>query len=216
MAELTLITDSSWMSPWSFHALVALEEKQLPYHIETIRLPMPPERRTALERRAVMAQLPVLAHRPAAAPELWIAESLAISEYLAERFPTPAHPRLFPADLGHRARARQLMLVLRTELGALQEERPTSTVFGRPSRQALSERARREADELIRITIALLTPGAPSLFGDWCIADADLSLALMRLIANEDPVPDPVVQYALAQWDRASVKKFAAQLPTTH
>ena len=61
-----------------------------------------------------------------------------------------------------------------------------------------------------------MTPNSRHLFGDdWCIADADLSLLLMRLIAHEDPVPQYVIDYALRQWDRKSVKRFIAHLPTS-
>src|SRR5580692_8521453 len=101
---LTLYADSGWISPWVFHALVALEEKRLPYRIETLPLPIPEAQRTALQARGVLGKVPMLVH-----DDLWVTESLAISEYLAERFPVPDHPRLFPADLAERARARQIM-----------------------------------------------------------------------------------------------------------
>jgi hypothetical protein len=31
MLDLTLYAESEWVSPWVFHAMVALEEKRLPY-----------------------------------------------------------------------------------------------------------------------------------------------------------------------------------------
>jgi len=123
--DLTLYAESSWMSPWVFHAMVALEEKQLPYKLEVVSLPLAPTTKAALVARALIPKVPVLVHGTT-----WITESLAISEYLAETFPAPAHPRLFPADLAERARARQLMLYIRTNLFALRDARPTSTVFG--------------------------------------------------------------------------------------
>src|SRR5262249_6138745 len=105
--QLTLFAESSWMSPWVFHAMVAFEDKQLPYKLEVVSLPLAGELRAQFEQRAVLAKVPMLIHG-----DTWITESLAISEYLAETFPTPGHPRLFPADLADRARARQLMAVL--------------------------------------------------------------------------------------------------------
>src|SRR5215217_3338237 len=92
-SDLALYVESSWVSPWAFHAMVALEEKQLPYKLEIMPVPLSDEIRTAVQRRAVVARLPILAHG-----DLWISESLAISEYLAETFPAPDHPRLFPAN----------------------------------------------------------------------------------------------------------------------
>lgn len=208
--QLTLYAESTWMSPWVFHAMVALEEKQLPYKLEVVSLPIPDATRADLQRRAVIGKVPILVHGDA-----WISESLAISEYLAETFPAPAHPRLFPADLVERARARQVMSFLRTSLFALREERPTSTVFGRPNPRPMSERCREEATELERLALAVLPDDRPAMFGAWCIADIDLALALMRLIANQDPLDRRLVTYALAQFERKSVHRFVSHLPTT-
>jgi glutathione S-transferase len=208
--DLTLYAESSWLSPWVFHAMVALEEKLLPYKLKVVSLPMADDARAALERRALIAKVPVLVHG-----DVWITESLAISEYLAERFPFPDHPRLFPADLGDRARARQIMSFLRTSLLALREARPTSSVFGRPNPRPMSDKARAEAAELERIALAVLPDDRTSMFGQWCIADSDLALALMRLIANQDPIDRRLAAYALAQFDRKSVHRFLTHLPTT-
>lgn len=208
--ELTLYAESSWMSPWVFHAMVALEEKQLPYKLEVFSMPLTTEQRTRLQRHAILGKVPCLQHE-----DLYITESLAISEYIAEKFPYPGSPRLFPADLGQRARARQIMSMLRTGLFALREDRPTSSVFGRPTIKAMSDKGKADADELIRVASALIAPKALSLFDEYCIADSDLALCLMRLIANEDPVPSHLIDYALAQFDRRSVKRYIAHLPTT-
>jgi glutathione S-transferase len=208
--RLTLFAESSWMSPWVFHAMVALEEKELPYQLEVVSLPMPPETRAELQRHALLARLPTLVHG-----DTWITESLAISEYLAETFPFPDHPRLFPADYGERARSRQVMSFLRTSLFTLREARPTSTVFGRPNPRPLSDRARDEAAELERLALALVPDDRTTMFGAWCIADTDLALALMRLIANQDPLDRRLVNYALSQFDRKSAHRFVSHLPTT-
>jgi glutathione S-transferase len=210
MVDLTLHVDSSWTSPWVFHALVALEEKRLPYKLETVTLPLTFEQRAALQQRAVLSKVPLLVHG-----DLWLSESLAISEYLAERFPAPDHPRLFPGDLAERARARQVLSFLRTSLFALRDERPAATVFGRPNPKPMSDRARADAAELIRVATAVIRPGAIAMFDQWCIADADLALALIRLVANQDPAAPALVDYAVAQWDRRSIRKYIAHLPTS-
>lgn len=208
--DLTLYVDSNWMSPWAFHALVALEEKQLVYKLVATALPIPEPLRSEVEARAILAKVPLLVHG-----ELWLTESLAISEYLAETFPTPGHPRLFPEDLAQRARARQVMSWLRTSLMALRNDRPTSSVFGRPTVRPMSEKGKEDAAELVRVATALVPPKATQMFKDWSIADIDLSLALMRMIASQDHVPEHLLHYALAQWDRRSVKRYLAHVPTT-
>jgi glutathione S-transferase len=207
--ELTLYAESTWMSPWVFHCMVALEEKTLPYKLQVASIPMSAEQKKELQDKAILGKVPVLVHG-----ELWISESLAISEYIAEKFPIPNWPRIFPADLGQRARSRQVMSYLRTGLFALREDRPTANVFGRPTIRPMSDKAKVDAADLLRVASALIKPGAKTLFDEWCIADADFALALMRMIACEDPVPQHLIDYALAQFDRKSVRRYIAHLPT--
>lgn len=207
MADLILYGETGWVSPWVFHVMVALEEKRLPYRLELVPLPIPPEIQATLRARSILGKVPVLVHG-----DHWLSESLAISEYLAETFPAPAHSRLFPADLAERARARQIMSMLRTSLFGLREDRPTSSVFGpvpgdpRP----LSTKGRAEADELIRIARAVVPEGQTTMFASWCLADADLALALMRLVANRDDVPAHLAAYARTNWARPSVATYLA------
>ena len=201
--SLTLYAESTWVSPWVFHAMAALEEKRLPYTLELLPLPIPPAQRDELAARSILGKVPALVHG-----DLWLTESLAISEYLAETFPFPDHPRLFPADLADRARARQVMGWLRTDLMPLREARPTSSVFGPPVIEPLAGKARAAADELIRVAARFVAPGRTSMFESWCIADADLGLALMRLVKNHDELPPHLAAYAEAQWARPSVKVY--------
>ena len=217
MVNLTLYGESSWVSPWVFHAMVALAEKHLAYQLALVPLPIPPAQRAEFETHAVLGRVPMLVHG-----DVWISESLAISEYLAERFPTPGHPRLFPEDLAQRARARQIMSMLRTSLFALREDRPTSTIFG-PVRTTgtapaapLSAQGAADAAELLRVAGRLVQLGALSMFEHWCIADADLGLALMRLICNDDPVPAHLVAYAHAQWARPSAQTYLQHVANHH
>lgn len=208
--QLMLLAESSWMSPWVFHAMIALEEKRLPYKLEILSLPLSSGTRIELQQRALLAHVPILIHG-----DTWISESLAISEYLSEAFPAPTYPRLLPADLADRARARQILSFLRTSLFALREARPTASVFGRPTPQPMPDKAKQEAAELERVALAMIPDDRTAMFGSWCIADADLALALMRLIANQDPLDRRLVDYALAQFDRDSVRRFVAHLPTS-
>jgi glutathione S-transferase len=104
------------------------------------------------------------------------------------------------------------MSYLRTSLMPLRAQRPTTSLFGGPSAQApLTAEAAADAAELLRIAGRLVTPGATAMFGAFCIADADLALALMRLIKNGDPVPAHLVSYAQAVWARPSVQRFVTQ-----
>ncbi len=210
MSDLTLYAESTWQSPWAFHVLVALEELGVRYKLETVPLPIPAGERKHLQEHAVIGKVPVLVDGA-----LWLTESSAISEYLAERFAPPKHARIIPGDPTERARARQVMSWLRTSLFALREERPTTSVFQKPVRKPLGAQAAADAAELVRVSEQLLDGKRHALFHEWSVADADLGLAVMRLVANEDPVPARLADYALAQFARASVRKFLSYVPTT-
>ena len=210
MSELKLYGDATWQSPWVFHAMVALDELGLKYTVQPLRFPIADDVKAELRRHAVLGKTPCLAHG-----SFWITESSAISEYLAETFAPPQHPRLLPSSIEQRARARQVMSWLRTSLFALREDRPTSSVFSRPVATPMSDKAKADADELIRCAEQLIPTGQTHMFAEWSIADVDLALMLMRLIANSDPVPQRLVDYSLAQWGRQSVRKYLGYLPTS-
>jgi glutathione S-transferase len=209
MSELVLFADSSWASPWVFHAMVALEELRVAYRVEPLVLPIAEPRRAELAARAHLPKVPCIADG-----EFWLTESSAISEYLAERFTPAAHPRIFPTDLHERARARQVMSWLRTSLMALREARPTTSIFQRSVHTPLTAKAQADAAELARAT-ELWLGERDTIAATWCIADADLALALMRLAANGDALPKRLVDYALAQWGRPSIRRYLAYMPTT-
>ena len=209
VADLTLYADQTWESPWAFHAMVALEELRVPYTLDPIARPIAKDIGDRLRDHALLGKVPCLVHG-----DFWLTESSAISEYLAEAFPPPAHPRLMPADPQQRARARQVMSWLRTSMFGLREDRPTSSVFMRPVTTPLSDKATQDALDLLRITEQLLAGKGTTLFDDWCIADADLALMLMRLVANGDRVPDRVGAYASAQWGRPSIRRYLEHIPT--
>src|SRR5271154_1530957 len=78
MSELVVYADASWQSPWVFHVVVALEELRVPYRLDAIATPIAAELRAELQRNALLGKVPCLRD-----DEVWLTESLAISEYLA-------------------------------------------------------------------------------------------------------------------------------------
>jgi glutathione S-transferase len=205
MSELTLYGDASWQSPWVFHVMVALDE------LGALRFPIATEIKSELRLHALLGKTPCIVHG-----EFWLTESSAISEYLAETFAPPKYPRIMPSTVEERARARQIMSWLRTSLMGLRDDRPTSSVFMRPVTNPLGEKARQDAEELIRVAEQVIPKHQQHMFSEWSIADADLALMLMRLVANNDRVPQRLIDYAIAQWGRHSVRKYLAYIPTSH
>lgn len=204
MSELILYVDRLWISPYAFSSFVALEEKRLDYEVKPIALERGEQRAPEFREPSLTGKVPALRHG-----DYWLTESLAISEYLAETFPFPKHPRLFPENLQERGRARQLMMWLRTDLLPVREERSSHTLFYERATQPLSEKGRAAAAELVRIADRVIPEGRTTLFNAWCIADAELGFMLQRLNLNGDPLPPKLKAYAEAQWLRPSVRKFA-------
>jgi len=201
--SVTLYVDKPWISPYAFTAFVALEEKGVAFDVKTVSLAEQEHLRGDYAALSLTARIPALVH-----DGFGLAESSAITEYIDEVFPGP---RLFPEDARERARARQMMSWLRSDLPALREERPTSTMFFEKARHPLSARAAASAQKLVQVAQALLGEGERASIGStWSIADADLAFALHRLILNDDQVPSRVQRYAKAQWARPSIMKFVS------
>jgi len=140
--------------------------------------------------------------------DFWLSESSAIDEYLEDVFPPPGHSALYPVDPRQRARARQVQAWLRSDLGALREERPTTTMFYERTGRPLSSAGEAAAEKLVGVTERLLATGAEHLFDAWSIADADLAFMLHRLLRNGEPVPAHVRAYAERQWRRPAVREW--------
>jgi len=209
MEPLTLYVDTHWISPYAMSAFVALEEKGLPYTVKEVSLPRQEHR--APEYRAHTGRIPALQHG-----DFWLAESQAIVEYLAETFPFPKHPRLFPEDLKERGICREVMSWVRSDLMPIREERSTATVWYETTTKPLSQAGQTAVARLLAACDCLITEGRSTLFAQWCIADADLSMMLHRLNANADPLPPKVKTYVEANWARPSIQKWSERTRPTY
>lgn len=205
--SLALHIDAFWTSPYAVSAFVALEELGVPYDMVEVSLADREHRRP--EYAALTGRVPALLHRGLPSGDLWLAESQAIVEYLAELYPPPRHARLLPEDRVERAVARQIMAWIRSDLMPLREERSTYTIWYGFAAQPLSERGREARDRLVRAATAWLGD-REQLFATWSIADADLALMLRRLVANGDEVPAPLAAFVARQFARPSLAKWDA------
>lgn len=201
MDPLTLYVDNHWISPYALSAFVGLEEKGLPYTVKEISLPK--KEHLTGPYRAHTGRIPSLQHG-----DYWLAESSAIVEYLAETFPFPKYPRLFPEDLKQRGICREVMAWVRSDLMPIREERSTYTVWYERSQKPLTDAGQKAKERLLKACDSLITDGRTTLFPEWCIADCDLSMMLMRLHANGDSMPKKCVAYVEANWQRPSIRKW--------
>ena len=141
-------------------------------------------------------------------------DSLAIAEYVAERFPEKS---LWPADAAARARARALTCEMHSGFGDLRSAFPMNVEVEMPEvgRRVLGEQPAVAAD-LARIDAlfagALAASGGPFLFGTFGIVDAFYAPVCVRIRSYGLPLSDASRAYqqrALAlpsfrAWDAAA------------
>jgi glutathione S-transferase len=197
---ITLYCDGYFVNQFDGTVVVALEEKGLPYSTARALLRdgggVPP----ALTAQTGIARVPALQHG-----DFWLTESSAIAEFLEETYPPPGHPALFPADPRRRAKARQLMSFVRTDLIPLRTERSWWVCVYPAQHPPLSREAERDARELIDLTARLAAAGE---FAEWNIAHADLAMCLLRLGRTDYPLPDAVRGFLDANLARPSVRTY--------
>ena len=129
--------------------------------------------------------------------DLAVWDSLAIAEYVAEKFPDR---QLWPADAAARARARSVCAEMHAGFAALRTDCIMNIEAALPEVGALLWRdkpaLRAEVARIVEMWTALLdASGGPLLFGGFSVADAFYAPVCMRLFTYALPVPAPVRAY---------------------
>ena len=203
MEPLVLHVDGFWNSPYAFSAFVCLKEKGVAFELREVNLHEQAQRAPDFAAKSVTSRVPLLEHG-----SFRLSESSAIVEYLEDTFAPPRHAATLPVAPRDRARARQIMAWIRSDLVAIREERATHTfLYGHPVRP-LSAAGKAAAAKLIAAASAFIPDGRTSLFDTFSIADTDLAMMLMRLVGNNDDVPAKLRDFVAAQWQRPSVREW--------
>ena len=124
-------------------------------------------------------------------------DTLAIAEYLAERFP---EKHLWPAEPRGRARARSVCAEMHSGFAALRSHFPMNieALLPEVGRRVLEEQpaVRADLDRLASMWSELLAQhGGPMLFGGFGIADAYFAPVVMRLQTYGVALPAPLAAY---------------------
>jgi glutathione S-transferase len=196
---------SSWsLRPWLLmrQAGIAFEEVKLRFSV-TDDSPF----KRALAAVAPTGKVPVLVDEGFA---IW--DTLAIAEYLAEKFPGKA---LWPEPVRHRARARSLCAEMHAGFTALRNHFPMNIEASLPEVGAHKLREVPEVGpDVARIvdmwSIQLNASGGPFLFGDFGIVDAYFAPVCTRFRTYGLQLPQAPAAYArrvlelpaMRQWDR--------------
>jgi glutathione S-transferase len=192
---LALYIGNKNYSSWSMRPWVLLKQAGIPFEERMVRFdsfePDSQFKQTVLKLNP-SGRVPVLVDEGFA---VW--DSLAIAEYLAEKFPERA---LWPRDVRSRARARSVCAEMHSGFGALRSHcamniEATLAAIGQ---QVWQEQAavRSDVERIVQMWTELLREhGGPMLFGEFSIADAFYAPVCMRLRTYALPVPAEVGAY---------------------
>jgi glutathione S-transferase len=204
---LKLVIGNKNYSSWSMRPWLALRASNIPFEEIFIPLYTGEADKQRLLSFSQSGKVPVLIDG-----DITVWDSLAIIEYVAERFP---EARLWPADHGSRAHARSISAEMHSSFVALRSEcnmnlhRPVGAV-------ALSADARADIDRIQQIWIECRERHARSgafLFGAFGGADAMFAPVVHRFRVFAVEVAPEVRRYmdammalpAFAEWTRAGL-----------
>ncbi len=188
---LTLFIGNKAYSSWSLRPWLLMRALDIPFAEEVTPLYVEGSREKMLHE-APTGKVPVLRDGDFA---IW--DSLAIVEYLAEKFPQNG---VWPEDAQARARARSLCAEMHSGFQALRSACPTN--FRRDRRETPLELEAGASADLARIeaifteTPAQFSDGKnPFLFGEFCAADAYFAPIVCRLDVYALPISPPARAY---------------------
>jgi glutathione S-transferase len=182
-------------SSWSMRPWVLMKQAGIPFTEVMLRFDSfrPDSRfKTEVTRLNPAARVPVLVDDGFS---VW--DTLAIAEYLAERFPDKA---LWPLDRLARARARSVCAEMHSGFSALRNHMPMNIEASMPEvgAKVLNEHAavRADVERIVDMWTELLAAhGGPMLFGGFSIADAFFAPVAMRFRSYGVSLPAPVAAY---------------------
>ena len=188
---MKLIIGNKRYSSWSLRPWLGLKVAGIPFEEELHDI-YDPGAAADRARWSPTGKVPVLVDDGLV---LW--DSLAIAEYLAEKYPDK---QLWPADRAARATARSVVAEMHSGFTALRSACGMNIEAHLPETGALIWRdnagVRADVQRLVAMWSALLQQhGGPMLFGAFSIADAFYAPVCMRLTTFALPVPQPIADY---------------------
>ena len=190
MPNLVLVIGNKAYSSWSLRPWLLMKQAGIAF--EELRLSLyAKDARKTLLLHSPTGRVPVLRD---AGITIW--DSLAISEYLAEKYP---RMQLWPADVAARAHARAISAEMHSGFMTLRQQMPMNVRRKLPVR---AKSAELDADIARVETIwnrcrSRYSAGGPYLFGGFCIADAMYAPVASRLHTYGVPLGGAPGQYAM-------------------
>ena len=193
---MQLIIGNKNYSSWSMRPWVLMKQLGIPFEERKLRFDFSEGSafRQEVARHSPAGKVPVLLDG-----ELAVWDTLAITEYLAEKLPG-VRPGVWPDDSSARARARSLVCEMHSGFGALRNHCPMNIEASLPEvgARVWAEQPQVRAD-VARIegawAQALAASGGPFLFGAFSAADAFFAPVCSRLATYALPVSETTRGY---------------------
>jgi glutathione S-transferase len=205
MADYTLYLGNKNYSSWSLRAWLVMKQCGVAFDEEVVPL-READTRNAIRRHSPTGKLPALK-----SGELVVCESIAIAEFLAERFP---EAKLWPADRAARAAARAASAEMHAGFMELRKAVPMNCRHPvKP--KSLTEAVQADIDRMTSLWIdcrGRYGIGGGLLFGGFTIADAMFAPEAIRLSGAGVELPPLASDYvetllalpALVEWQAAA------------
>jgi glutathione S-transferase len=182
--DLELVIGNKNYSSWSLRPWLAMKHTAIPFVERRIALYQADSRRRVLEH-SPSGKVPVLRD---GTTTVW--DSLAILEYLAEKFPDRG---LWPQSAVARAGARSMSAEMHSGFAALRARMPMNLRNSYPGR-GLTPEVEADIARIVSLwTDSRAMASGPFLLGDFCIADAMFAPIATRFVTYGVKLP-PVCQ----------------------
>jgi glutathione S-transferase len=199
---LKIVVGNKKYSSWSLRGWLALELTGAPY--EEIVVPLDMDDTAAnIRRYSPSGRVPAIIDG-----SITVWDSLAIGEYLHEKFP---QAQLWPQDAAQRAHARSISAEMHSGFASLREECPMKIVEQDPPRE-LSAPTKGDVERIREIWSECLTKnGGPFLFGKRiCLADVMYAPVVTRFRTYAIPAEGAVKAYLETIWGHPALQKWVA------
>lgn len=188
---LKLVIGNKNYSSWSLRSWLLLAEAGIPFEETRISL-FSAEFAREIVRYTPAGRVPVLVDSDALPGGLAVWDTLAIAEYLAERFP---EKRLWPDHPADRARARSICAEMHSGFPTLRRAMPMN-VTADLAGHGWSVGVQDDIDRLVAMwRELLLRHRGPLLFGRFTIADAYYAPVVSRFATYGVALPDDIAAY---------------------
>jgi glutathione S-transferase len=201
---MKLVIANKNYSSWSLRAWLLLREAAIPFEEEIVRF-NDPAFATRIAALSPAQRVPVLVDG-----DLVVWDSLAIAEYLAEKFP---EKKLWPEDRAARARARSMCAEMHAGFPRLRSRMPMNCEASLPL-GLLEVLVQREVDRMIAMwndARAAYGTSGPFLFGRFTIADAYFAPIVWRFVTYAIPLTGAARGYLETMTSLASMQAWLAE-----